>query len=231
MLVIVPCHTDDLPMASRVASLANACSGDHEVWMIQRMANGYTVFHTTADVPAAFYERKVPAGWPAGPTATFKFAVDRVSPGAVFLWLEPDAVLTRHSALDELERAFDQSIARTGGPRSRLCAMGHWKAPPHTPAATVEHMSGCSVYRATPEFRRAVEGVPTPVAFDLKLFSSGRLRPDMATDTDLVRCFYGFADVGKWALRKNPRAALIHGDKTGALLSHMESSAFRAARR
>lgn len=225
MLVIVPCHTDDLMMASRVAATANACAGDHDIWIVQRMANGFTIFHTTADIPVQFVERKVPTGWPAGPTATFKFVCERVAVNEVFLWLEPDAVLTRRSALNDLADEFESAMAKTG-PRTRMCAMGHWKTPPHTPAATVEHMSGCSVYRATPEFKRAAASIPTPTAFDLKLFNSGRLRPDMAVDTDLIRCFYGYADVGKWALRKFARAALIHGDKTGTLLGHVEGSVF-----
>ena len=228
MLVIVPCHTDDLAMASRVAAMANACEGGYEVWIVQRMANGFTIFHTTADIPVQFVERKVPSGWPAGPTATFKFAVERMALNETFIWLEPDAVLTRRTALVELfaEFAVKRAIAGMNG---RLCVMGHWKTPPHTPAATVEHMSGCSVYMATPEFKRAVASIPTPTAFDLKLFHSGRLRPDMGVDTDMIRCLYGFADVGKWALRKYARAALIHGDKTGALLGHVEASVFGTA--
>ena len=212
MIVMVPCWSGDEALAARVAHLARACDGDHDIRIIKREDDGrIPALRTTVTANA----------WPAAPTAVMKSIVASLPDGAVFLNLEPDAVLTRGCALDQLETAFHR--LRSKWPRS--CVMGHWKSPPNTPHAPVEHISGSAVYCVTPRFRQAMAKANPMRPWDLDLFFRNLLQPDEGCDTPLIRCLWGRAAEFRSArmmLDRYPHAVLIHGDKSGGLLTEIE---------
>lgn len=210
MIVYVGCYSGDRDRALRVAELARQCSGNHDVRVVFRENSG--------EIPSLGV-RVSTAGWPSSCTGMFKAFVASLEVGSVFLNLEPDAVLTRRTALDELQVESDGLAARWPS----HCVLGHWKSPPYTPNAPVEHVSGSAVYRVTPELKKAVASVPGNRAWDLDLFFGRRLGFESASNTDLIRCFWGRTAWAPDLLRHFPRAALIHGDKSGVLLEHCES--------
>ena len=217
MQVYVGCYPGDIHLAERVAETARRCEGGHEVRIIQRDVNGF--------IPSLGPDVKVSTqGWPVTCTSMFKAFVASLRIGTMFLNLEPDAVLTRTSALNELE----DEMSRVRRKWDRICMMGHWKTPPVTPDAPVEHLSGSSVYYVTPEFKDAVSKVLITKPWDLDLFFGEKLQPDQGCNTDLIRCLWR-RDLKPRVLRDFPRAALIHGDKQGALLRHVEQTVFHSA--
>lgn len=236
MNVVVPCWKGDAYVASWIADLARSCSGLHTVHLVTRGDVDVSIVTTVAG--GSPVESRVKAdgipkdAWPAGPNWMFRWVleqmVDRMSPilgPDSFLWLEPDAVLTRRSALDEIQDAW--SAALRSNPR--LARMGHWKTPPETPLAPVQHMSGSAVYAVTPELVALAGKCPPSRPFDLDaFFYKGRLRPDQGRDTKLIRCFYGL-DAGvieRYYERLHAGAALIHGDKTMNLFDRVVRERF-----
>lgn len=214
MIVAVMSHVGDEIMAGLVADLARRCDGAHDVRRYHRNYDG-----VIDALPGVTIRQRQ---WPGVCTETFKAVIASVPDGELVLNLEPDAVLTRPSALFEIERAVHRQRQRFPD----AMVFGHWKTPPGTENAPVEHMSGCSVYRVCPELRDALGRVSNSASWDLCLFFRDYLQPGDGIDIPEIRCLWGVPIMPSRTLRDYASAALIHGDKSGGLLRRVRKMAF-----
>ena len=214
MKVLICCWDGDADHAEGVAEMAAQCEGDHEIIVAKRSQDGHVM-------PFGIWVSG--RGWPRSCSEQFIGSLNAIGLGQTVLMLEPDAVLTRPSALNELESEFEAYRAKW----PRICVMGHWKTPPFTDLAPLEHYSGSSVYRTSPELLRALSRVRRHRAWDLDLFFYNRLQPDQGVNTYKIRCLWGRHKIDARTLTEFPDAALIHGDKTGGLRRHLMQTVFR----
>jgi len=143
--------------------------------------------------------------------------------GCPFLWLEPDCCPTRATFLDEIEDLFDLRVQD----QPELCLFGHDK---RDMVLSFRFVNGACVYRTTPTLLAALREITYAKPHDQQL-GELLMADDQGgafhRDTNLIRCIWGWQsepyledlryDVTK-ALHAFPNAALIHGDKSGALL-------------
>ena len=151
----------------------------------------------------------------------FAGVVRRLPLETSFLWLEPDTVPTRPTAIDELEAEFE--LARQENPL--LCMMGHDKRDQWERLAFI---SGVAVYRTTPDLLAAVDRIPLAGCHDQEL---GRIMIDTqcARDTKLIRCVVGYErqeylrfferDRNRVLNHYRKSAAMIHGVKDSEFLA------------
>jgi len=214
MMVRVMSHAGDEEMAGEVVEVARRCSGDHDVQRLHRDADG-----NVDGLPGVTLVQR---NWPAVCTEMFQALVRSVPDGTLLLNLEPDAVLTSIDALDRIERAVQNHLRRWPD----LLVLGHWKTPPVTPQAPVEHMSGCSVYVCTPALKEAIASCSVLKSWDLELFFRDILQPGEGMDLPEIRCLWGTPIMPRRVLDDYPLAALIHGDKSGGLLRLVRRKVF-----
>jgi|GEM_PF-3387781 len=216
MIVVIPSWMGDFAMAHELANLAGQCAGDHSILRYHRQDDGYVVQCKDDDGPEITVGKAWSGGWPRSCTSMFKLIMRDMPVNSPVLWLEPDAVLTRPSALNELDE-----LCQSRKPFDlKRCVFGHWKVPGFTPDAPVEHYSGCSVYVTTPELLDAVERVNPNKSWDLELFNRRKLPVHRGYPTSLIRCLWhrDGPPIEPDVLEKYPEACVIHGDKRGVLL-------------
>lgn len=230
MRVWIPCFDGDVDRANRLVRVVERCN---RVTCIQRWyrvgtsvllstyarrTSGDVHVETTGDSGALVRAD----GWPYSCTSMFAEYIKSQPIGTIFTLLEPDAVPTRKTAFAELAVEFDKHnwVRYLNGIRP-ASVMGHWKVPGVAHGATVAHMSGVSVYRVTPELKSAAERLHAAKPWDLQMFFRRLLSPIDGIPTNLIRCFWG-TPVGVGSISANKEAAVIHGDKTGRLLDHVE---------
>lgn len=213
MIVLCPSHNGDSGLARQVEKTARLCARERRHQVIP-------VFSQPDGIVKDFDFCVRPKAGPMTCNHLISGMIWRLPLNSLFLWLEPDSVLMRESALDELEDGFNAELKK----KPELCLFGHDK---RDQFQRLKHIAGPAVYRITPRLRDVFGVISHKRPHDVEI-SKYLIDTEFSAHTDLIRCVWHFEiepylahynkDV-ELLRRSHPEAAMIHGIRDASLLN------------